>query len=306
MNPSSSVSVGIASRERPTALARTIMSLEMLGDRVKEIIVVDDGSSDPVEPTLRGALSDRSNDKLEIVRFDPARGLAAARTECAMRASGDLVLLIDDDIKWMSTDALDDAVRTIDADPTIFAVAFAQAGADGELLGPHAQPGSLDEPSYVTSYIGFAHLVRRAVFQALGGYREALVIHGEERELCLRALDAGYHVVYLPHAHVAHLADPRGRDMRLYLHRTVHGGVLDSIYNDPLPLLLVRVPMRLRAYFSMRRGWRVDDPGGWWTLLRWIGRDLPGALSARKPVRWATIKRWRQLGRQGERYRGPA
>jgi GT2 family glycosyltransferase len=221
-------------------------------------------------------------------------------------ATRDLVLLLDDDIEWLTTDALDAAVRTIEGDDTIFAIAFAQAGSDGAPLGPQAQPAPVDVVSYVASYIGFAHLVRRAAFELLGGYRAAMAINGEERELCLRALDAGYHVVFLPQAYVAHLADPRGRDMRRYLHLTVHGGVLDSVYNDPLPLLLLRVPVRLRAYFAMRRGWKVDDPWGWWTLLRWIWRDLPGAMAQRKPVRWATIRRWRRLSRLAEPYRAPA
>jgi GT2 family glycosyltransferase len=304
MNTPPVVSVGIASRERPESLARTIASLEMLGDRVGQIVVVDDGSSIPLEAQLRAALSAYSNDKLQMLRFDSRRGLAAARTECVHRATQELVLLVDDDIEWLSTGAFDDAVHTIADDTSIFAIAFAQAGPGGVVLGPHAQPAPADRPSYVPTYIGFAHLVRRSVFEALGGYREALVIHGEERELCLRALDAGYHVVYLPQARVAHLADPRGRDMRLYLQGIVHSGVLDAIYNDPLPLMLVRVPIRLRAYFAMRRGWQVDDPGGWWALVRWIARDLPGALALRKPVRWATIRRWRQLGRQAEPYRG--
>jgi GT2 family glycosyltransferase len=282
------------------------MSLDMLGDRVGQVIVVDDGSSTPVEAALRSGLSAGTNARVEVVRFDIPRGPTAARTECVRRARHDLVLLVDDDIEWLTVDALDDAVRTIAADASIFAIAFAQAGPGGAELGPGAQPAPVNQPSYVPAYIGFAHLVRRSVFETLGGYREAMVIHGEERELCLRALDAGYHVVFLPGARVAHLADPGGRDMRLYLHRTVHSGVLDAIYNDPLPLMLLRVPLRLRAYFAMRRGWNVNDPGGWWALLRWIGRDLPGALALRRPVRWATLRRWRQLGRQASPYRGPA
>jgi hypothetical protein len=42
----------------------------------------------------------------------------------------------------------------------------------------------------VASFIGFAHLVRRDVFLALGGYREDFVYLGEEKEFCLRLLDA--------------------------------------------------------------------------------------------------------------------
>lgn len=306
MTTAGGVSVGIATRGRPASLARCITSLALLGDLLDEVIVVDDGSPEPVEPAMRAALGPAMNDRIRLIRFDPQRGLAAARTRCVEEARSPWVLHLDDDTVMLSAVAVAQAVRTIAADPSVFAIAFAQALADGEPLPPAAQPAPVDYPCVVPAYIGFAHLVRRDAFLTLGGYRAQLIIHGEERELCLRALDAGWRVVYLPDARVAHLADPAGREMRHYLHLTVRNGVLASIYNDPLPLLLVRVPLRLRAYFAMRRGWRVDDRGGWWTLLAWIGRDLRSALAQRRAVKWRTIRRWRELARSPQPYRGPA
>jgi len=300
------ISVGIATRARPESLVRCVASLACLGELLDEVIVVDDGSPVPVEPALRGGLSNAMRAKVRVIRFDPQQGTAAARTTCVRAARSPWVLNLDDDTEMLSADAVQTAVRTIGADPSIFAIAFAQATADGDPLPPAAQPGRADRPCYVTCYIGFAHLVRRDAFLALGGYRAALIIYGEEREICLRALDAGWHVVYLPDARIAHLADPAGRDMRRYLHLTVRNGVLSSIYNDPLPLLMVRVPMRLAAYFRMRSGWKVQDPGGFLTILGWIWRDLGGALKQRRAVRWATIGRWRRLNREMLLYRGPA
>lgn len=306
MNIQGEVTVVIATRCRPTSLARCIASLQPLGSRVREILVVDDGSPVPLASEISSVLATELAEKTRWFRFETQRGIAAGRNLGVQEARTSLVLQLDDDAVWLSTDVLDMAVRTILADPTIFAVAFAQAGADGVPFPPTAQPAPVAAASYVASYIGFAHLVRRDVFQSLGGYREAMVMQGEERELCLRALDAGYHVIYLPDARVAHLVDPAGRDARLYLHRTVHGGVLDSIYNDPLPLLLVRIPVRLRAYSLMRRGLKLDDPGGMRSILAWIGRDLRGALVLRRPVRWRTIRRWRELTRRPPPYGKPA
>jgi hypothetical protein len=37
------------------------------------------------------------------------------------------------------------------------------------------QPGRGRVPSYVASFIGFAHLLRRSVFLSLGGYRANFV-----------------------------------------------------------------------------------------------------------------------------------
>lgn len=300
------MSVGIASRGRPESLARCIASLAAIDEMLDEVIVVDDGSEDPLEPRVRAALSARDQRKLRVLRFDPARGLAAARSEAVFQAGSPLVLNLDDDARLVSGDAIRMARDTMEADPSIAAVAFAQAQADGNPWPPAAQPAPVSHACYVASFIGFAHLVRRDAFVSLGGFRSQLVINGEERELCLRILDAGLHVVYLPQARVAHLADPAGRDVRRYLHLTVRNGVLASIYNDPLPVLALRVPMRLVAYFRMRRGWNVHDPGGFRAIVSWLRRDLRAALAQRRPVGWATIRRWRQLTREFPPYRDPA
>ncbi len=306
MNGAPRISVGIASHGRPQSLARCIASLAVIDDLLDEIIVIDDGSLEPLEPLVRSALGQHEQAKLRVLRFDPGAGLARARSEAVFQAHSPLVLNLDDDAVLVSADAVHLARRTMAADSTILAVAFAQAQADGTPWPAGAQPAPVDYPCYVASFIGFAHLVRQDAFVTLGGFRQQLIINGEERELCLRALDAGWHVVYLPEARVAHLADPAGRDVRRYLHLTVRNGVLSSIYNDPLPLLVVRVPMRLRAYFSMRRGTKVHDPNGFRTILGWIARDLRAALAQRHAVRWSTIREWRRLTRESPPYREPA
>ncbi len=306
MSEGNRVSVGIASRGRPESLARCVASLTAIDDILDEIIIVDDGSPEPLEPPVRSALSPREQAKLRVLRFDSGQGLAAARSEAVFQARSPFVLNLDDDTVVLSGDAIRRARQTMAGDSTLLAVAFAQAEADGNPWPAGAQPAPVDRPCYVASFIGFAHLVRREAFIGLGGFRRQLIINGEERELCLRALDAGWHVVYLPEARIAHLTDPAGRDARRYLHLTVRNGVLASIYNDPLLLLAVRVPMRLRAYFQMRRGWKVHDPGGFRLILGWIGRDLREALAQRHAVRWATIREWRRLTRESPHYRGPA
>ncbi len=300
------LSVGIASRGRPESLTRCITSLRLLGDILAEIVVVDDGSAEALEPAVRASVPPELEGKLRMTRFAPARGVAAARSEAVRQATSPWVLNLDDDAVIVSAEAVHAALQTIAADPSIFAIAFAQAKANGDPWPAAVQPAVVDHPCQVAAFIGFGHLVRRDAFLRLGGFRSQLIIHGEEGELCVRALDAGFRVVYLPAARIAHLADPKGRDVQRYLHLTVRNGVLASVYNDPLPLLCVRVPMRLLAYFRMRRGWHVDDPGGFRAVLRWLARDLRTARRLRHPVRWRTIRRWRSLVRNTPAYRSPA
>jgi N-acetylglucosaminyl-diphospho-decaprenol L-rhamnosyltransferase len=52
--------------------------------------------------------------------------------------------------------------------------------------------------------VGAAMLVRRAVYEQIGGFDENFFMYSEELDLCKRAQDAGWRVVYFPHARVLH------------------------------------------------------------------------------------------------------
>ena len=54
--------------------------------------------------------------------------------------------------------------------------------------------------------------IRRSVFEELGGFDEALGVDLNDVDLCLRAIDGGYRVVYEPRAELVHHESPsRGR-----------------------------------------------------------------------------------------------
>jgi hypothetical protein len=136
----------------------------------------------------------------------------------------------------------------------------------------------------------------------VGGYSEDFVFYGEEKDLCLRFMEAGYRVVYLPDALVGHVIDPGGRDPRRYARFAVRNDCLASLYNEPWPLLLVSLPVRLARFRRMAASIPGGDPGG----LRWIVEDLrrvfPDVWRRRRPVSWATIRTWRRLARAAEPY----
>lgn len=297
------ITVGIASRGRPEVLARCLRSLALLGDGLAETIVVDDGSDPPLEAPVRAMLGADAPVRLRFLRNERSRGPTAGRNAFARAAATEYVLSLDDDVVILSADAVRSAVEVMDADAEVAIVAFAQTDEAGRPWPEQAAP--VDYRCYVPAFIGFAHLLRRSDFLAVGGYREQIDQNGEEKELALRLLDAGRRIVYLPDARIAHLAASAGRDMRRYLHQVVRNDVLSGLYNEPFPLVLASVPVRLRRYFPMRKGWKVDDPGGFGAILRRLAADLPGALRERRPVKWSTLRRWREMTRRPpEPYRG--
>lgn len=293
--PDRPLTIGVCTRNRRGSLLRCLRALRHVEAVTDRVIVVDDGSDVPEEDGLREALGEDAPPGLVVLRPEPPEGLSAGRNRIAREARTPWILYLDDDAVLLSAEAVLAGIDLLERDPSLAAVAYPQSDAEGTLLPPGAQPSPAGEPARVRTFIGFAHLVRRDALLAVGGYREVLQILGEEREFCLRLLDAGYGVVYLPAHPVAHLADAGGRDPRRFLYLTVRNDVLAALLNEPLPLALASVPVRLWRYFPMRRGWGGEDPGGFRRILRDVGAALPGVLRDRRAVRWETLRAWRRL-----------
>lgn len=249
----------------------------------------DDGS----DPVVSATLAARPG--IRIIRDDSAPGNIVGRNRLMAEASADAVLLLDDDAALLDADAVERGLSILDRDPVVAAVGFAQADADGTPWPESMQAARGRGPRYVTAFIGFAHLLRRDVFLSLGGYRESFVFYGEEKEYCLRLLDRGFSVVYLPDARVLHVQDPSGRSKQRYLRYVTRNDILNALYNEPFYRAVWLVPARLALYFRMRRSWRVDDPRGWWWVMTDVARTAGQVLRARKPVSRRTLAAWRRL-----------
>lgn len=293
------LSIGITTRDRPDALRTCVQSLSFLSHLGPEITIFDDGSDIPIEQQLEGIPSARA---IRILT-DPSRpGYISGRNRLVRQASAPFVLLLDDDTRLLCAESVETALGVMRQDASVAAVAFAQAEADGRPWPAAMQPSPATTAAIVPSYIGFAHLLRRDVFLALSGYRESFRFYGEEKDYCLRLLDAGYRTVYLPDALVAHLSDSASRSPQRYLRFVARNDCLNTLYNDPLDRAVWMLPARFALYFRMRHGWRIKDPWGW----LWIGRELieqlPAVIAHRRPVSRRTIRTWRSLRKQGIPY----
>lgn len=290
------LTVGIATRNRPAALRRCASSLSLIAELVSEVIVVDDSGESPAKHAV-AALPHAIATNLRVLEQPGNQGPIVGRNTILRLASTEYVLLMDDDAYLIDRGAIVKALDTLERDPRVGAVACAQAEADGSPWPSHMQPCMSSSPCVVTAYIGFAHVVRRSVFQRLGGYRESFHFYGEEKDYCLRLLDSGYDVVYLPDALVAHVPDQAGRSSDRYLRYVIRNDCLSALYNEPWPLALMTVPLRLRRYEVMRRNGGISDPGGLKWIVSELLRTLPDVCRNRTPVRWSSLRRWHRLKR---------
>ena len=297
------LSIGITTRDRRDALIRCVKSIDAVSHLHAEVLVFDDASTVPVTTQLAGQVA---ADHIHVIRDGRAPGYITGRNRLVSQSSSPYVLLLDDDAALLENGAVDRALAVLDADDRVAAVAFAQADANGNPWDATMQASRSVESCYVPSFIGFAHLLRRSSFAEIGGYRESFEFYGEEKDFCLRLIDAGYRTVYLPDALVVHAPDAAGRSKQRYLRYVTRNDCLNALYNEPLSRLIWVLPARLALFFRMRRAWQVDDRWGWAWIARELASNFPRILRDRRPVSNETVRLWKELRLSPELYKAPA
>jgi GT2 family glycosyltransferase len=173
-------------------LAEAIDSVETQTFQDFEIVIVDDGSTDPETVRL---LETWVRPRTQVLRT-ANRGLPAARNFGVAHSRGELLCCLDADDKLAPT-WLEKAVEALDADPDLAFVSH-WLRYFGEEEGDWC-PESAGFPQLLdANTINGAALVRRSVWSALGGCDESMREGCEDWELWIRAIEGGYRGAILP------------------------------------------------------------------------------------------------------------
>lgn len=122
----------------------------------------------------------------------------------------------------------------------------------------------LDRPddaiSQVDWVVGACMLLRRAVLEQIGGFDEGFFMYSEELDLCRRAVDAGWQVVYLPTAVVTHHEGKSSEQVVAARHIRFHTSRVRYVrkYHGRLAALIVRSFLLLTFLFQ----W-VEEAAKW-------------------------------------------
>jgi GT2 family glycosyltransferase len=273
MTSSPSATAVIVTRDRREALRSLLESLRGQTTR-PELVVFDDASSDGSFEMVRSEFPEAV-----ARRFDEPLGCIARRSEAADIARGEILFFLDDDIEIGSQDTLERTLAEFD-DPRIGAVAMPYMEAwDAPRVRKRAPS---PREVYVTfRYAGGACAVRRDVFRALGGYRPGLVIQGEESDLCLRMIAAGYVTRLGSAAPLLHLRLPPD-DLDSKAFNGTRNELLYAWRNVPLPYLGVRMIKLLARAVVVGVGSRNLGAAAR-GLLEGVRRIIEGAAQ-RRPV----------------------
>ncbi len=128
---------------------------------------------------------------------------------------------------------------------------------------------------------GSALLLRREVYEQIGGLDEGFVMYSEEMDWCKRARLAGWHVVYHGEAHIVHHGGKSSEQVtgRKHIHfqesklryvRKYHGNVLAQALRIWLLLLyLWQLTLEgLKSLVGNKRAMRQERIRAYWQVLR--------------------------------------
>ncbi|MGF1432401.1 glycosyltransferase family 2 protein [Kitasatospora sp. LaBMicrA B282] len=296
---------GPALRACLRSIARTDRSVLPVGS----VVVVDNDSRDGSVDCLTDQLPS-DGPTLTVRRNHHNLGFAAACNQgAALRRTGDQLLFLNPD-----TELYPDTLRVVgeflhgpaaagvgicgarilDAEgrpglscsrfPTLRSTVGAMTGLDRLLPAVfpprHLAPAELRRSGPVDQVIGAFFLIRRQLFEQLGGFDERYFLYYEEVDLALRARQHGWRSQYLAEARVHHIGGASSDQVRSRrLGHSLRSRTLYARRHWPrgqarllVPLTLtVELPARL-ARAGWHRSWTelAETGGGFARYLRWL------------------------------------
>ena len=171
----------------------------MAGKRDYEIIVVDNASSDNSIISLSSAYPE-----VRILARSKNIGIAGWNDGFEL-AKGEYLVVLDDDSNIVS--GLDEAIAVLDDDPKIGILAL-------NVTGGAFPTDYLVHMEDNIDFIGCGAIIRKTLFEKIGGFAEWLFIYTHEWEYAIRCLDAGFNIRYFAHCYVDHRTSVINRSSR--------------------------------------------------------------------------------------------
>ena len=181
-----------------------------------EVIMVDNASTDGSVEYVR-----ENFPQIKILELEKNYGFARGNNEGAWVAEGEYIAFLNNDTRT-EKDWLAELVKPMKSDPSVAICGskmmlfdrrdiINHVGGEITIIGAGVDTGLLKEDSRefnVQKYVGFAcggaTLVRKSIFEQLGGFDTDYFIYFEDVDLGWRAWLYGYKVVYVPTSVVYH------------------------------------------------------------------------------------------------------
>jgi len=207
--------------------SRNLVILRRCIDSINERTAYSHFDFTVIDTTPDGELEKAYHDDnhVHVIRYMEPFNYSAVNNIAARQTHGEFLLFLNDDIEVIDTGWLEELLRwgeleeigivdakLLRADRRIQHACvvlgmggFAGHPFDGAQEGQQTIYGSVEWYRNYSAVTGACMLVRRAVFEQVGGFDEQFILCGSDVELCLRVREAGYQVVYTPFARLYHI-----------------------------------------------------------------------------------------------------
>lgn len=278
------VCLGIVTRNRSDILPNALISVLAQGYPNLKVAVIDDGSSDAT-PELRAKFPE-----VDWSRRSSALGYVSARNEMMARQGSKYFVSLDDDAWFLHGDEIAIAVEFLENNQSVAAIAFDILSAD------HPRPAPGGGARQAAMFIGCGHVLRLSAVREVGGY-EPVPGHygGEEKDLCLRLLDAGYKIMKLSGVHVWHDKTTVARHVPTQHRSGVCNDLAMALRRTPATLLPAAILVKFYRHtkFSIHHGLMRPCLEGFALFIQ----SIPAIWHSRRPVRAATLQAFMRLAR---------
>ncbi|MCW2494166.1 MAG: glycosyl transferase [Jatrophihabitans sp.] len=275
--------VVLTTGERPQELRRALDSLRMQSEVEIEIVVIGNGSN----PGVLG-------EGVRTVPLPENIGVPAARNLGARLTKAPLIFFLDDDAWAESPVVLRDAIELFSRRPRLGAMQTRITDVDGLTMRrwvPRVRIGDPASPGPAFTLAEGVTFVRRAAFEAAGGWADDFFYGHEGIELTWRLWDAGWDVHYAGDL-VMHHPSTRPDRHSVFYRLNARNRVWLARRNLPVALIPIYVAAwmavtvtRLARQPADLRVWCYGFVEGW--------KTSPGV---RRPMRWRTVARLARLG----------
>ena len=267
-DPRPSVTAIVLTRDRVDLLRTCLDGLLNRTDYAPlDVLVVDNGSVEAATHQYLAGLS--SDPRVRVLAHPGAFNFAAIHNRAVAEAKGEILALVNNDIEVTDSNWLTAMVAHA-ARPGVGAVGAKLLYPDGRIQhaglvagladgighifmglpgddpGPHQLLAVAQEMPAVTAA---CMVLRRAVWEEVGGMDEAFASNFNDTDLCMRLRQRGYAVVWTPEAVLVHhesltrgraqlgeLTPARRREVALFRERWANWAANDAYYNPNLTL----------------------------------------------------------------------
>jgi glycosyltransferase involved in cell wall biosynthesis len=277
------VSIGIATKNRWQDLEITLNKIAEAGLNHIKILIFDDNSDSACPFNWQSFPLN-----IDLQRFSESKGYIVRRNQLAQTMKTKYYLSLDDD-SFPVSGSLAAAIEFAESCPDIYCLSFPIYN---PVWGCYQNRSYNTKPYQVRSFVGCGHLLNRAHFLSLGGYREELVHQVEELEFAARAFQAKLYCYHFPDFEIVHTASNNARSSWRCDFYSARNNVLWNDWFVPNQLEIIKQSRNFiyRTYFSIKTR-RLASLEGQFAGLKNIGQYK----KYRQRMSLEVFRNWRSL-----------